>query len=742
MGIKGRRKKLRQQAEAEAARAAEAVPDGDLYGDEDDEFDDFGDDGAGDDDGDGTRGMKLSDRYLLADATYLEEAREQHAARREPNRKKARTEGGGGAKSKKQAPHAKHDQHATPSRHAGGGGEAAEGVAMEGALMRGAATSREQRKKAVEGPPFASPFLELHPALVRALHAEGFARMTPIQARAVPLVLQGFDVLGQAATGSGKTLAFVVPMLHETLPTVAASPNAFVGLIVSPTKELCAQIRDVTDRVCRHLDETPFRVELVTGGTNVKEERRRVLASNVVVGTPGRVVDHVKNTPQWSLRTTTKFFVLDEADKMLADGFALEVDSIVGALPPQRRTLLFSATNNKSVRELARLSLSGRPLLVNTTDPAPVRLPAGGDGGGARRSSAYVGLDALDENDSAEDEEGLTYVDLAANVEEDEEAADDGEDGEEEDDDGDFDGGDEEAEEVDDARAAAAREAAGHVPSQLQQYYQLVPVADRLRVLYLFVKRLAQTAKAIVFCSTVASAEYHCMLMGAAGFHNEVLMLHGKMKHRQRLATFECFLKWPTGVLFCTDVAARGLDIPDVDWILQYDPPTDPTEYVHRIGRTARAGAQGSALLFVAPEEQAFVAYLHRFGLNVQPVAAPRKLPPVQAALEHVLEEDPIVAKAADRAYRAHLAAYQSHVLKKIFDVHRLDLIAVGKSFALTTPPAVTLPKNTVDEKQREYVKGKLRSLNKRAAMARKDYDRLKTMPQWTDEGQFVGFRR
>jgi superfamily II DNA/RNA helicase len=274
-------------------------------------------------------------------------------------------------------------------------------------------------------------------------------------------------------------------------------------------------------------------------------------------------------------------------------------------------------------------------------------------------------------------------------------------------------------------------------------------------------KRAAKTSKVMVFCSTVASATFHCMMMGACGFHDHVLMLHGKMKHRQRLQTFDAFLQWDTGVLFCTDVAARGLDIPQVTWVVQLDPPVDPTEYIHRIGRTARAGAVGSALIFLRPEERAFLAYAKRFGLDIRVTESPR-YPDIQDQLEHVLEIDPVVARAAVSGFRAAVGAYSSHVLKTVFDPDTIDLDALAKSFALNVTPSV--PGAVEDEetgkkiflsssrrggkdsksasaKREEYVKGRFKSLHRRKMSAIGRYHRDKTKPQWSEDGHFIGTR-
>jgi len=688
MGIKGKRRKERLRAQREAEEGPAMYDDAGADDFADRELRDLASAQQLPDGIVPASKMKLkhSELYTMQDRDYLEAAEEERANRKgkQPRpRKAARSE---------QA-----ELAATAD---------ANEVFEDGEYADGADAARgnhlDRRSKAAGGPAFANPLVGLDEPLADALAMAGFTNMTPIQARAVPLALQEFDILGQAKTGSGKTLAFAVPVLQGAIRALAApgvAPGTFTALVMSPTKELCAQIRNVFAEVCSFLrfgakNQQSVTCELITGGTKVSEERKRLLACNIAIGTPGRLLDHVQHTPAWTIRRTLTHFVMDEADRLLADGFQRDLDGILQALPAARQTLLFSATNSKSVRELARLSLAKTAVFVATKGDAPQAL----DGSGI--APPYVDLSNA----------GAVQLPTADGEEVAEAGADDG---------------DEEA-----------------IPSTLRQYCQVVPTYDRLMALYAFLKRVAKKRKAMIFCATVASAQFTCMMMGAAGFHNEVLMLHGKMKHRQRLATFEAFQKWDNGVLFCTDVAARGLDIPRVDWILQYDPPTDPTEYIHRIGRTARAGAVGSALMFLTPQEQPFVPYLAKYGIKLD-VLPQEPLPDLHLSMQRILELDPIVAQHATNAFRAYVNAYQSHVLTAIFDVRKLHLEDLAISFALKTVPTVSLPAHAnAEEKRNEYVKGKLKSIRSRQFQARAEYERLKTKKQWGEDGAFVGMKR
>ncbi|KAG5494779.1 hypothetical protein JIQ42_02394 [Leishmania sp. Namibia] len=582
----------------------------------------------------------------------------------------------------------------------------------------------EQRRNAAHGALYSHPLIGLDSVVVDALRRNGFHRMTRIQERSIPYALEGYDLLGQARTGSGKTLAFCVPLLHLAKDTVEKHPRATAGVVLAPTKELCVQTHAVLSALCNHIAAVPataggaqFHVQLITGGTKVVEERRRLTSgmASIIVGTPGRIHDHVLHCKGWDL-SRLRLLVLDEADRMLADGFQRDLDVIITRIPKGRQTLLFSATNTKSVRELARLSLSRLPLLVSTAGDAPSAVEIGdGDapeGTAGMTPSAPMMAPYRVYNDPDEDGE-----EMKGEEHEPKDEADD-----------------------DHYNEDPAGEA-DVIPSTLRQFGRIVPSQDRLRALYAFVKQFARRVKAMIFCSTVASATFHYQMMGSVGFHDDVMMLHGHMKHRQRVQTFEMFTEWKTGVLFCTDVAARGLDIPHVSWILQYDPPLDPTEYIHRIGRTARAGTVGNSLLFLTPEEAPFLRYLANYDIHMEKYPMPEKLPNIQEKLEHVLQLDEVVAKSAVTAFRAHVGAYQSHILKETFNVHRLDLEALAKAFALTAVPHVTLPRNTEEEKRKEYIKGRLKSLNRRRLDALRHYEANKTRPQW-ENGMFVGVTR
>ncbi|KAK8961531.1 DEAD-box ATP-dependent RNA helicase 27 [Platanthera guangdongensis] len=224
----------------------------------------------------------------------------------------------------------------------------------------------------------------------------------------------------------------------------------------------------------------------------------------------------------------------------------------------------------------------------------------------------------------------------------------------------------------------------------LSQGFCLVPSSKRFLVLYAFLKRNL-SKKIMVFFSSCNSVKYHAELLKYIQI--DCYDIHGKQKQQKRTTTFFDFCRADKGILLCTDVAARGLDIPSVDWILQYDPPDEPKEYVHRVGRTARGeGAEGNALLFLLPEEAKFISDLKKANVPMREFGIePKRVPNLQSQLEKIVGENYYLLQSAKEAYRSYLLAYNSHSMKEIYNVHQLNLQDVAASFCFTSPPKIHL---------------------------------------------------
>ncbi|KAI9445456.1 DEAD-domain-containing protein [Lactarius indigo] len=223
----------------------------------------------------------------------------------------------------------------------------------------------------------------------------------------------------------------------------------------------------------------------------------------------------------------------------------------------------------------------------------------------------------------------------------------------------------------------------------LSQGYVVCPSDRRFLLLFTFLKKNLKK-KVVVFFSSCNSVKYHGELLNYIDI--PVLDLHGKQKQQKRTNTFFEFCNAESGILLCTDVAARGLDIPRVDWIVQFDPPDDPRDYIHRVGRTARAGKAGKSLLFLLESELGFLRFLKEAKVPLNEFTFPAdRIANVQSQLEKLLQKNYFLHQSAKDGYRAYLQSYASYSLKKIFDVNKLDLAKVGKAFGFAVPPRVNI---------------------------------------------------
>ncbi|ONI00574.1 hypothetical protein PRUPE_6G096100 [Prunus persica] len=250
---------------------------------------------------------------------------------------------------------------------------------------------------------------------------------------------------------------------------------------------------------------------------------------------------------------------------------------------------------------------------------------------------------------------------------------------------------------VDDGRTKA-------INAGLQHGYCIVPSEKRFILLYSFLMK-NQSKKVVVFYSSCKSVKFYSDLLRCVNV--DCFDIHGGQKQQQRTTTFLDFCTAEKGILLCTDVAARGLDIPAVDVIVQFDPPDDPKEYIHRVGRTARGeGGKGKAFIFLIPEEMQFIHYLTAEKVPVaEQQIRKNRLKNVQSKLEKMVEGNYYLHQSAREAYKSYLLAYNSHSMKDIFNVHRLDLRAVAASFCFCSPHKVNLNLSSSASKLRKKMR-------------------------------------
>ena len=346
--------------------------------------------------------------------------------------------------------------------------------------------------------------LGLHPSLMKALATQGFDTPTPIQARAIPLVMEGRDLMGLAQTGTGKTAAFGLPLIHALLGLARPSPKEVRALILAPTRELVNQI---SDTLRDYTKENHLRITTVVGGASLKAQSQRLArGTDILVATPGRLLDLLERGAL--TLGNARHLVLDEADQMLDLGFIHALRRIAKLLPAQRQTLLFSATMPKQMAELADTYLTN-----------PVRVQVAPPGQAADRITQSV-----------------------------------------------------------------------HFTNQ----------GDKAKLLESYLGKHPDEL-ALVFARTKHGSEKLKKLLESWGF--AAGSIHGNKSQGQRERALKAFREGELKVLVATDVAARGIDIPAVRHVYNFDLPNVAENYVHRIGRTARAGAAGRAMAFCAPAE-------------------------------------------------------------------------------------------------------------------------------------------
>uniref|UniRef100_A0A3Q4I637 ATP-dependent RNA helicase n=1 Tax=Neolamprologus brichardi TaxID=32507 RepID=A0A3Q4I637_NEOBR len=508
--------------------------------------------------------------------------------------------------------------------------------------------------------------LDLHPHLVATLNkVMNISTVTSVQKQTIPALLAGRDAVVRSQTGSGKTLSYAVPLvqsLQSIQPKVSRSDGP-LALIIVPTRELAQQTFQTFQKLLKPF--TWIVPGVLMGGEKRKAEKARIRKGiNILVSTPGRLVDHIKNTLSIAF-SAVRWLVLDEADRTLDLGFEKDLTVILNSLNsagPARQNVLLSATLTDGVTRLADVCLndpvsihvSGAPCSDLTTTSAVTRDPEA-----ASQSESFA------------------------------------------------------------------------VPEALKQFVVVVPSKVRLVCLAAFILdkcKFSQNHKLIVFISSCEAVEFLHSLFTAvlsrpSANHKPLrfLRLHGNMKQEDRTEAFQQFSASQSGALLCTDVAARGLDLPQVTWIIQYTPPTAAAEYVHRVGRTARIGARGSSLLFLTPAETAFITELanHNISLSemkLQDILSSLMFDDVykgrgkyhskssskaleqevreratvlQTEFENFVHADARSLQAAKKALQSFLRAYTTYPahLKHIFHIRSLHLGHAAKSFGLRDAP-------------------------------------------------------
>ena len=350
--------------------------------------------------------------------------------------------------------------------------------------------------------------LGLNETLLRSITDLGFEKPSEIQAEAIPVALAGFDLIGQAQTGTGKTAAFGCGIINNI-----TDKNVLNAIILAPTRELAIQVHDELKRISKH---DRLNILPIYGGEPMQHQIRELKRNvNIVVGTPGRVLDHIKRGTL--VLDTVKFLVLDEADEMLNMGFVEDIEAILAKVPNERQTLLFSATMPGPIQKIAeRFMIEPTVVKVKTKEMTSINIEQ-------------------------------FYLEV----------------------------------------------------QEKQKFDTLTRLLD-----------IQSPELAIIFGRTKRRVDELSEALNLRGYSAEGI--HGDLSQAKRMQVLRKFKEGTIDVLVATDVAARGLDISGVTHVYNFDIPQDPESYVHRVGRTGRAGKQGMAMTFINPREKSYLAIVEK----------------------------------------------------------------------------------------------------------------------------------
>jgi ATP-dependent RNA helicase DDX31/DBP7 len=547
----------------------------------------------------------------------------------------------------------------------------------------------------------ASPWIDLgiDKRLIRHVEAEksekglGLKQPTMVQTMSIPTILtHKHDVVIKSETGSGKTLTYLLPIAQvlSSLSPRICRKDGTLALILLPTRELGTQVLNVAQKLFRPF---PWIVPgMICGGEKPKAEKARLRKGlSVLVATPGRLLYHLNSTQSF-VTMGMQFLVLDEADRMMDQGFEQQLKDVF-------EILHYKKASEDSYNYRGSIK-PWRTILVSATQKANV--------------TSLCGVDLVEPK----------FIDAAT-------------------------------------KKSCDLLKSYNTPKQLSQHVVLLDSAQKLVALLGFIRHRFREAKKLpmkmqkchllIFFSTCASVDFHYHLFNKSSLvaanantsndsgnrhnkkkshdrnrnlpnakniiqslSNRVHRLHGNIEQKERNQTLQAFSKSDFGVLLCTDVAARGLDIPNVDWIVQYDAPSETTEYVHRVGRTARSGKAGSALLFLRPCEASFIKYLESFKLNLTQVSsisvlgglcddsqgviggsrrgevAKERANECQIFFERMTANSENLKSLASKAFQSWVGSYscREKSTRSIFNVRMLHLGHIAKSFSLRDAPS------------------------------------------------------
>ena len=444
--------------------------------------------------------------------------------------------------------------------------------------------------------------MKLTTTTVDCLKSQGFIIATEVQEKVIPVTKKGRDIMCTAKTGSGKTLAFLIPAL-EILVRTDFKQNQGIGIIViTPTRELALQIYDVAKEIF-FLAHKKCGV-IIGGGYRKKEAKKLIKGVNILIATPGRLLDHLNNTEGIKYNNLC-MLIIDEADAILKNGFEEELIQILKILPKERQTMLFSATLTKKIENLGLLSLNN-----------PV------------------------------------FIQLKIN-----------------------------------------KESSNNNLQNLDQGYLIIEPDLKFMFLYTFLQK-NKNQKIMIFFNSCSEVQFFSYLLNYIGI--EVMSISGDLKQINRETIYREFFNLEKGILLCTDIAQRGLDFPEVDWIFNYDLPLSVDEYLHRVGRAARGpDGRGKSLLVLLPNEIDLLERIKEKNIFMKEYEFKKdKLINIQQKYDLLISSNPALESLAIEAYKNYIFSYmysKNNSKDNKQNIENIDKKKLVRSFGLKEVPFVAL---------------------------------------------------
>ena len=488
---------------------------------------------------------------------------------------------------------------------------------------------------------------------LQGLNSSKYFNLTPIQRCTLPHSLGGRDILGASKTGSGKTLCFLIPILENLYRDGFIKDEGLGALILLPTRELAIQVFEVINKIGKHHN---YSVGLVIGGNDYEKEKYVVNNMNILIGTPGRILQHMAESYMFTA-DNLKILVIDEADRILDEGFEDELIKIINYLPKNRQTLLFSATLTRNLKRLVKIHMRSPEYInisntdnvlnsienINKNELSIMKIKNDGNNNNANTNNKNILNNTTNLNDMI-------------------------------------------------------------IPKNLNQYYTIVEPEERVNVLYSFLKT-HKMSKILVFVSSRKQVRYFTEVFKHLKLGMLFLDIHGKQKQGKRYSTFYTFSqKRNSVVLFATDLASRGVDFPAIDWVIQLDPPEDISQYIHRVGRTARYKSDGNSVLFIGQKEMNFVNELELRKIKVTKIKiGANKINNITPVVRSLLSEHTELIEIAEKAISSYVKSINLMANKNVFNIKNIDLGKLALSYGLvSSPEMVVKSKKEVEEEIEE----------------------------------------